>query len=87
MDPLTMNGGASGMQIAVTGMSEIPNAPEWRQVSVTVNFPDASGSVLHTLSLSMRVEGKPTDPVDLIERRALQRAKQLAREFADSPSA
>jgi hypothetical protein len=72
------------MEIAVSAVTDIPTAPGFKQVALSVTFADEKGSVLHRIDFSTRVQGGASDPVDVIHRRAVEQAKGLAKEFASS---
>jgi hypothetical protein len=70
------------MEVAVSAVNDIPNAPGAKQVALSVTFADGAGSVLHRIDFSTRVEGRTADSSEAIRSRAIGLAKNLAREFA-----
>jgi hypothetical protein len=72
------------MEVAVGAIEDIPNAPGAKQVAVAVTFPDGTGSVLHRIDFSTRVEGEAAESPEATRTRAVALAKNLAREFAST---
>jgi len=72
------------MEIAVSAVTDIPTAPGFKQVALSVTFADEKGSVLHRIDFSTRVQAQPSEPIELTRNRAVEQAKGLANEFARS---
>ena len=72
------------MEIAVSAVTDIPTAPGFKQVALSVTFADEKGSVLHRMDFSTRVQAKPSEPIEFTRNRAVEQAKGLAKEFAGS---